>query len=268
MIRLVAIDIDDTLLLPDRTISSRVGRAIRAVRDLGCLVVLATGRMFCAALPYAVDLGLKGPLITYQGALLKTADRQLLRHLVIPASVLKPLLQWLESEPVHINLYVEDQLYVAEMNDVARRYAAHSRIEVKEVGCLSRLPVEAATKVVAIGDPVLLAGDLQEQARAKFGRTLAINRSYPHFLEFGHQQATKSQALAWLGETFDIEPAAMLAIGDAENDIDMLQFAGIGIAMGNASPVVQAVADYIAPSNTEDGVAIALEKYFNLVSRG
>lgn len=264
LLRLVAIDLDDTLLYPDRTISPRAKRAIGAVQRLGSQVVLATGRMFCAAKPFALELELTGPLIAYQGALVKTvAEENIWRHLHIPAGQLVQLLEWLEAEPVHINLYVDDQLYVEQMNSTAERYAKYSRVEVKEVGRLSLLPFEAATKVVAIGDPDRLS-DLQIRSQALFGPALAINRSYPHFLEFGHLEATKSQALAWLGEKLGIGPAAMMAIGDGENDLDMIEYAGIGVAMGNAPAVIQAAADFVTATNDADGVAIALEKYFNL----
>ncbi len=264
LIRLVAIDLDETLLLPDRTISPRAKRAIQAVREQGSEVVLATGRMFCAAEPYARELDLTGPLIAYQGSLVKSVgDRSVWRHLHLAADQLNQLLQWLEEEPVHINLYVDDELWVERMNATAERYAKYSRVAVKEVGRLSDLSLEAATKVVAIGEPAVLSR-LLPQAKERLGDHMAVNRSYPHFLEFGHRQATKAQALAWLGEKLGIEPAAMLAIGDGENDLDMIEFAGIGVAMGNAPPAIQVAADFVTASNTEDGVALALEKYFKL----
>ena len=263
MLSLVAIDLDETLLRPDRTISARAQSVIAQVRQLGCQVVLATGRMFCAAQPYAVELGLPGPLIAYQGGLIKTvAGQEMLRHLTSPREQLLPLLRWLETEPVHINLYVDDCLYVAKMNDIARRYAAYSRIPVQEVGRLSAGSWQSATKVVAVGDPDFLRQKLLGKAVDEFGQYLAVNRSYPHFLEFGHVDATKAQALAWLGKHLGISPTEMMAIGDGENDIDMLQFAGVGVAMGNAPAEVQMMADYVTGSNMEDGVASVLEKFF------
>lgn len=264
LLKLVAIDLDETLLRPDRTISDRCKRAIRAVHAQGSEVVLATGRMFCAAEPYARELELPGPLVAYQGSLIKTvSDLSIWRHLHIAADQLQELLAWLETEPVHINLYVDDELCVESMNSTAERYAKYSRVAVREVGKLSSLPAQIATKVVAIAEPEVV-NKLLVTAKHKFGSELAINRSYPHFLEFGHLQATKAQALAWLGEKLGIEPQAMLAIGDGENDLDMIEFAGIGVAMGNAPPAIQAAADFVTASNTADGVAIALEKYFLL----
>lgn len=264
MIKLVALDLDDTVLGPDRSISDRVKRAIKLVQERGARVVLVTGRMFCAAAPFAVALGLPGPLVAYQGSLVKSlAPRSVWRHLQIPPSRLQELLLWLEREPVHINLYIDDALHVAALNDEARRYAEYSQVEVKAVGRLSTFAAKAATKVVAIGEPSHF-DDMEARARDLFGADLAVNRSYDHFLEFGHQGATKSQALAWLGEKWGIKPRAMLAIGDGANDLDMIEYAGIGVAMANGAPVVQRAADFVTASNREDGVALALEKYFKL----
>lgn len=262
MLRLVALDLDDTLLCPDGTISGRVKDAVQAVRDLGVLVTLATGRMYCSALPYARQLSLDLPLITYQGALIKTSHTgEVWRLLQIESETLFPLLRFLEQEQVHINLYVGDDLYVAEMNEIADRYARFSRIPVQAVGRLSSFPVPAATKVVVIGDPAFLRQQLQPAAQRLFGGHLTINTSRPHFLEFGHPQATKAQALAHLGAHFHISRHQMMAIGDSENDRDMLEYVGLGVAMGNSEPAVQAIADYVTASNEEDGVALALDKF-------
>ncbi|MGI6357975.1 MAG: Cof-type HAD-IIB family hydrolase [Bacillota bacterium] len=264
-LRLVAIDLDDTLLRPDRTISQRVKRSLSAVQAMGCTVTLATGRMFKSAKQYADELELDVPLITYQGALVKTSRTgETLRSVSLAAEVLQPLLRWLEEVGVHINLYVGDDLYVAELNRIAMDYARFTRVDVQAVGQLSSFPLPVATKVVAVADPDYLRDHLQPQAERQFGDRLTINRSRPHFLEFGHPQATKSQALAFLANRLGIGREQVMAIGDGENDLDMLQYAGVGVAMGNAEPAALAVADFVTKSNQEDGVAVALEHYFRL----
>lgn len=269
MLKLVAIDLDDTLLTPEGTISPRVRQAIRQVRELGCLVTLATGRMFRSARPFADDLGLDLPLITYQGALIKTAlTEEVWRRVALAPEVLYPLLRFLEGESIHINLYVDDDLYVAEMNEVAERYASFSRVPVHAVGQLSRFQLPAATKVVAIGDPDELRDRLQPAALAEFGGRLTINRSRPHFLEFGHPEASKAKALDYLAGRLGISREQVMAIGDGENDLDMLQYAGVGVAMGNAEAAALAVADFVTSSNGEDGVAVALERYFPITIKG
>lgn len=262
-IKLLAIDLDDTLLTPERTISARVKQSLRRVQSGGCLVTLATGRMYRSAKPYADELGLDVPLITYQGALIKTSrTEETWRSLSLLPEVLTPLLQFLERAQVHINLYAGDDLYVAEMNKIARDYADFTRVPVQAVGQLSLFPLAAATKVVAVGDADYLRDQLQPLAREVFSEQLTINRSRPHFLEFGHPAATKSQAIAYLAHRMQITRQQVMAIGDGENDLDMLEYAGIGVAMGNAEPVALAVADFVTKSNADDGVAFALDHYF------
>ena len=261
MIRLVAIDIDDTLLTPDRQVTPATRKAIASAVAGGTKVVLATGRMFCAAEPFARELELPGPLIAYQGALIKDlAAERIWRHLAIEGGILQELLHWLEERRLHINLYIDDELYVEEMNAFAERYARLNKIDVKTVGPLSVFRPSLATKVVVIEEPDLLA-QLLPQAQVAFGSVLAVNRSLPHLLEFGHPEALKSRALAWLGEKWGITPQEMMAIGDGENDLDMLAFAGIGVAMANAPAVVRAAADHITSANTADGVALALARF-------
>lgn len=265
LLRLVAIDLDDTLLTPEGKISERVRWAIREVQSLGCLVTLATGRMFRSAQPFAAELGLDLPLITYQGALIKTSRTQeVWREGSLRPDVLYPLLRFLEQAEVHINLYLGDDLYVAELNQIAANYAHFSQVPVQAVGRLSRFPLAAATKVVAIGDPDYLRERLQPLALREFGSSLTINRSRPHFLEFGHPEATKAKALAHLASRLVISREQVMAIGDGENDLDMLEYAGVGVAMGNADAAALAVANFVTASNAEDGVAKALERYFCL----
>ena len=261
-IKLIALDLDDTLLLPNRTISAPSVKALTAARQLGVKVVLATGRMFRAAVPFAHELQLDLPLIAYQGALIKTTETgEVLRTVELSAEQCYPVLDFLAEKHVHANLYIDDELYVAEMNEVARRYASFSQVPVHVVGELASFAFKHATKIVAIGNPVHLHEDIEPQAKERFGSGLTINTSRPHFLEFGHPEATKSSALAFLGERLGIHSQEMMAIGDGANDLDMIQYAGIGVAMGNADERLKKVADHITNSNVEEGVAKAIERF-------
>lgn len=261
-VKLVALDLDDTLLLPDRTISPSSAEAILRARKQGVQVVLATGRMFRAAAGYVRELHLDLPLIAYQGALIKTVESsELLRAVELDRSVAQPIVEFLEEAGVHINLYIEDELYVAEMNEVASRYFSFSQVPVHVVGRLSAFEYTTTTKLVAIGDPTFLHETLEPRALHAFGGSLAINTSRPHFLEFGHREATKSSALRFLGQKLGIAPAEMMAIGDGLNDLDMIEYVGLGIAMGNADERLKCAADYITASNIDDGVALAIQKF-------
>lgn len=261
-IRLIALDLDDTLLLPDRTISRRSLRAVAEARRQGVAVVLATGRMFRAAVPFAKQLQLDLPLIAYQGALIKTTESQeVLRAAELSAADCYPVLEYLDSKGIHANLYIEDELYVATMNEVAASYVSFSKVPVHVVGKLASFDFAHATKIVAIGDPAHLHNTIEPEAKALFGSSLAINTSRPHFLEFGHPHATKSSALAFLGCKLGIFQHEILAIGDGANDLDMIEYAGVGVAMGNADVRLKAVANYVTASNTQDGAAKAIERF-------
>lgn len=261
-IKLIALDLDDTLLLPDRTISEQSIKALAQVRRRGIMVVLATGRMFRAAVPFARELALDLPLIAYQGALIKTTETgDVLRSLELSSSQCYPVLEFLAEKGIHANLYIDDELYVGEMNEAAARYVAFSQVPVHVVGELASFKFEHATKIVAVDDAAHLHDNIEPRAKALFGGSLTINTSRPHFLEFGHLEATKSSALAFLGKHLGIHPQEMLAVGDGANDLDMIEYVGVGVAMGNADARLKAVADYITTSNVEEGVAKAIEHF-------
>lgn len=267
MIKLVALDLDDTLLLPDGTISQVSKEALIRVRAQGVIVTLATGRMYRSAVQFAKELELDVPIITYQGALIKTSHtEEVWRSVELETNTTRSILQFLESEPVHINLYRGDDLYVKTANEVARQYASFVRVPLHEAGLLSKSHLHGTIKIVAIGDVGYIRDSLEPRAKELFGGELTINTSRPHFLEIGHREATKSNALAFLGERFDIRREEMLAMGDGVNDLDMLEYVGVGVAMGNADPRVLEVADYITDTNCNDGVAKALKIYVRYYS--
>lgn len=262
MIRLVALDLDDTLLTPAGEISMQSRIVLQRVRDMGIVVTLATGRMFESAVQFARELSLDAPIITYQGALIKTGlTGEVLRSLHIAGEQARAVLRYLEGEPVHVNLYLDDGLHVCELNDVARGYASHVNVGIREAGRLSDLPLVDAVKIVAIGDPSYIRNHLLLRTQKLFGADLTVNTSRPHFLEIGHMDAKKSAALAFLGSRFGIRREEVLAIGDGQNDLDMIEYAGVGIAMGNADEEVKAVADYITATNDAEGVAKALRRF-------
>ena len=261
MIRLVALDLDDTLLTPEGNVSDESKRALHLLKERGIFVTIATGRMYSSAVQIARELDLDVPLITYQGALIKTTGSgRVLRSLHMPPDLAREVLHFFEALPVHINLYVDDELMVKELNEVAENYAFHVKVPVKAVGTLSSQSMDSVVKIVAIGDPSYIARELLPEAFRIFGGQLTVNTSRPHFLEIGHPLARKSCALAFLGEGLGITRQQMMAIGDGQNDIDMIEYAGIGVAMGNADPEVLSIADFITRTNSEDGVAYAIDE--------
>src|SRR5207253_7012364 len=153
-----------------------------------------------------------------------------------------------------------DVLYVAEITPEARRYADFQGLELHPVGDLLAWLDEPPTKLVVIGDPQVLDG-LKERMLARFDGRLYISKSLPYFLEFASPEVTKGSGLAFLAEHLGFTSERTVAFGDGENDVELLEWAGYGVAVENAHERVKAVADYVCPSVDDEGVAQVLEAY-------
>jgi len=258
--KLIAIDMDDTLLDSKVQISPRVREAIQKAREQGVLITLATGRMFRSALPFALDLGLDLPLITYQGALVKNSlSGEVLYHRPVPADLARELVRVAREWGIHINIYLDDRLYMENLSEEGRAYSRLARIEPDIVPDLMVLLEQEPTKVLVIA-PEETLDRLAAELKPRFAGRLHITKSKPYYLEFIHPLATKGFALEHLANYYGVSREQVMAIGDSYNDLDMIEFAGLGVVMGNAREEIKAVADYITLDNDADGVANVLEE--------
>lgn len=259
--KLLALDLDDTLLDEEFKISSVNRCAIRRAVDHGVLVTLATGRMFRSAVPHARDLQIDLPLITYHGALIRTVEgEETLYHQPVPIDLAREVAILAESQNFHVNAYINDELFVAEENEFSRYYQNLAKVKVTAVGSLSAYLHTPPTKLTIVNREGRMEG-FKNELIEKYSDRLAITISRPYFLEITDRLATKGQALKFLAEMHQIPQAEVAAIGDSYNDLDMLLYAGIGVAVENARDEVKAVANVITKGNTEHGVAAFIEKY-------
>ncbi|WP_448602712.1 Cof-type HAD-IIB family hydrolase [Thermoleptolyngbya sp.] len=267
-IRLLVVDLDGTVVGASNQISARVKQAVQAVQAQGIPVAIATGRMYQSARRFHADLGSTLPLMSYQGALIKDpADDTLHRHWHLPKVYAQQLLEFYEQpsvrEEVSVHFYIDDQLYVREITAETEAYAARSNIEPIAVGDLRTLLDADLTKILAQSSNVELIDDLLAKLRQRYTPTeLYLTKSVDIFLEATHPDVNKGNAVRYLAENIlGLHADQVMAIGDNFNDFEMLQYAGIGVAMGNAPEGVQAIANWVAPSVEEDGAAIAIEKF-------
>ncbi|MHB8170244.1 MAG: Cof-type HAD-IIB family hydrolase [Thermincolia bacterium] len=259
MYKLIAIDMDDTLLDSKTRISPRVSAAIKQAREKGVMVTLATGRMFSSALPFAQELELDLPLITYQGALVKNSlSGEVLYYRPVPADIARDLVQVARQWGIHVNIYINDILYMENLSAEGQAYSDLARIEPVIVADLLELLQDEPTKVLMIATEETL-DKLAEELQPRFAGRIHITKSKPYYLEFIHPLATKGFALEHLANYYRMEREEVMAIGDSYNDLDMIEFAGLGVVMGNAREEIKAIADYIAPDNDSDGVAQVIE---------
>jgi Cof subfamily protein (haloacid dehalogenase superfamily) len=271
-VRLIALDIDGTLLRSDKTISARTRLAIEEARAGGVRVVLVTGRRLPSARRVALDLGGVVPLVLHNGALV-VEDGRVLRCRPLPREAARLAIgagRAARAEPVlHCGAGGEGWLIVeaaARPSGLVGHYLERSRDEVRLVpDLLEALAAEDPIQVMFGGvraemDALLL------RLGAELGDDARIERTvYPStgvvLLDVLHPAVGKAQALCFLQEQWGIAPAETLAIGDNWNDREMVERSGLGFVMGNADPDLLALGLPVLPTNDEDGVAHAIEEH-------
>lgn len=262
--KLLAMDVDDTLLDRELRLHPDDEAAIARARSAGVQVVLATGRMYRATLPLARRLGITAPLITYQGAYIgHPVTGEEIWHCPVPLELALEVLELNRQWGFHVNAYFDDHIYVAEQNEHSRRYQEISGIAARPVGDLGAFLRRAGrdlTKVLFIAPEKELDAVLP-LCRRHFGERLHITKSKPFFLEFSHPRANKGEALARLCDHLGLSLEQAIAVGDSYNDLEMLEMAGLGVAMGNAREEVKARADYVTAPVEQGGVARVVEKF-------
>jgi Cof subfamily protein (haloacid dehalogenase superfamily) len=223
--------------------------------------VLVTGRMFRSVRPYALEAGLDDPVVCYQGAVVADpVSGRWLRHVPIPLEVAREAIATLNDEGFGLNCYVDDELYVAEVTPQARRYADFQQLELHPVGNLLEWLDKPPTKLVVIDDPTVL-DELKQRMVARFEGRLYVSKSLPYFLEFASPDVTKAAGLDFLAEHVGFTHERTVAFGDGENDIELVDWAGYGVAVANADERVKKVADFVCPSVDDEGVAQVLEAF-------
>lgn len=250
--KLIAADLDYTLLRSDGTISAFTRDTIRRCMEAGVGLTFATGRMYCSALPFAQRLQLQLPLITYQGALLKGLDGRVMHALHLPQDMARELEKILHKSGMHYTIYADEKMYFSTFGQQFLDYARH--IGVEPLAAPRGLGTLAVTQFGVFGEPELIQ-QLQRSIATQFGAGLHTVITNGRFLEICHPMAQKSYGLQQLAQHLGIARKEIIAIGDNNNDLDMLRYAGLGVAVENAVPAAKAAADRLTASNDEDGVA-------------
>jgi Cof subfamily protein (haloacid dehalogenase superfamily) len=215
--------------------------------------------MFRSVRPYLEEAGIDDPVVCYQGAVVaEPGSGRFLRHEPIPLELARETIAALDGEGFHVNCYVNDELYVASVTPEAEQYATFQHLPIHPVGDLLAWLAQPPTKLVTIEDPDVLDG-LEERMKEHFGTRLYISKSLPYFLEFASPAVTKASGLEFLAAHLGFAREQTVAFGDGENDVELLDWAGYGIAVANAHERVLAAADWVCPPADEEGVAQVIE---------
>ncbi|MBI4748830.1 MAG: HAD family phosphatase [Acidobacteria bacterium] len=273
-IGLLAMDVDGTLLTPDGKVTERTRQALeQAERAYQVHLVLATGRRFHAVRPVAQNLGIRTPIITHNGALIKNLEtRSIYRYHWLENEIARRLIE-LGKQFGADTLALEDPEgdgriltdSVSENNVPLKRYLEMNRAYVRPVPSLLQEVRGPVIQVMFCG-PCQPMAELAELLMAEMSEvTRLLMTSYPRndmtILDLLNPAASKGTALEFVAEFFEIDQSEVMAVGDNHNDIDMLQYAGVGVVMGNAEPELLEMGFHRTSSNTEDGLAKAVERF-------
>lgn len=261
--RLIAMDLDDTLLQDDLTVSEPTRAALKRAMERGVHLTIATGRMFASARQIARQIDLNVPIITYQGSLVcNLLDGQALYERTVPVRAAGLLYQYCREHGLHLQTYIDDQLIAAEENERLQAYASQSNIPYRIADDFAELVSTSnrQTKLVIIEEPQRLDA-IKPTLEALLGPDVHLTKSKANYLELMHREGTKGHALRFLSAYYGIPMAETIAVGDAWNDREMIEAAGLGVAMANAVPELKALADFVTLSNNEDGVKHLLERF-------
>ena len=228
-----------------------------AAREAELPFVIVTGRMFRSVKRYLDELELDGLVVCYQGAVVADATGRFLRHVPVPLETAREAVAAVAGR-YHVNCYVGDELYVAEVTDEARAYADFQHLPIHPVGDLLAWLDETPTKLVVVGDPLAMDA-LELELKGRFGSRLYISKSLPHFLELAAPEVTKATGFALVAEELGVPLERVVGFGDGENDVELLESIGYAVAVENAHERVLAVADLVCPPANEEGVAQVLE---------
>ena len=267
--RLIALDVDGTIRTVGSPIAERTQRAVKAVREAGAIVTLATGRAFGSAASNCEALGIDVPIATSQGAYIANpVSREVLRHCPLTKEMALATLDALEGRTAPVGLqvvgYFPGGIYVDRMSEWAESYGKRTEIAVELVGDFREVAGLGVTRFVVVGDDSEVE-KLERSLKPRLSEKVLVTRSLPYFCEILHPKGGKDDGLAWMCDHFGIRQCETIAFGNGYNDIQMLEWAGLGIAVGDAVPEALAAADRIAPPFMEHGVAQLLEE---LLSEG
>jgi Cof subfamily protein (haloacid dehalogenase superfamily) len=268
--RMLAVDLDNTLLCDQAEVSERNRRALHLAEQAGCRVVICTARGRFSTRPVLESIGpLSGPHIVFNGAATFSCfDRDPDEVLTLDRHVLRERLQAAGEHGMGLSGFEDprcgDRVYVDHPNEGLRRWAADNPQRV--------VMVEDVADIINRDLIVLLCWGTEDQARRLqriIGRPKAFapTRVSPalqldsYLLDMTAAGATKGEALARLAQRLGVGRSSVIAIGDAPPDVGMIRYAGLGVAVGNASEEVKVVADHVAPPVEEDGVAEVVERF-------
>lgn len=261
---MLVLDLDDTLLQDDLSISEVTKQALYQAQENGVKVAIATGRPTYACTEIAKEIGLNyygGYIISFNGAVVTNAKTgKILREVSILKEDVHALYELSQKHNAYIQTYTGNYIITPENNMYTEIEKKLTGMEIIETTDFVNAVVSDVIKVIVLQEPQLLK-EIAQKFDGCFPADLHMTFSKPFFLEFMNKRVDKSKSIAYLVKKLGLTMSSVIAIGDSYNDISMIRDAGLGVAMGNAIPEAKEIADYIAKDNMNNGVAEVISKF-------
>ena len=256
--RMIAIDLDDTLLDSSGNIPQRTAQAVQAAKAAGIRIVLCTGRTIKGMRRFHDALSLDTLMITSGGAEVYDAEGHIIFAYPVEPGLVKQVLQLSREYKAHAQVYVDGELVYQSRNSYAKKYERSYGFPGIEIPDLYEREDIVTPKILLMSEPETILA-MQREAETRFPQ-LAVKRSKPELLEFVHPDVSKGEAMKFVAAYYGIDLSEVAAVGDSEIDISMIEAAGLGVAVDNASIEAKAAADIVCASNDDAGVADVIEK--------
>lgn len=262
--KMIVLDLDDTLLRDDHSISDRTKQALMKAQEQGVKVVLASGRPTFGMNAVADELVLADHgsfILSFNGGkIINFQSKEEIFSSTLAAKAVEKIYELSRREGVYVHTYIGDDIITENENPFTTIESEITGLPIKVVTKFMDHIIEQPVKVLMVGEPdkmKLVETKLQKELAEEF----SVMRSKPFFLEFTEKGVTKGTSLDHLIQLCGIKQEEVIAIGDSYNDQEMIEFAGLGVAMGNAPEDIKKIADIVTDSNMNDGVAKIVEKY-------
>ncbi len=253
----VFLDLDGTVL-DHGVASSAVAPAIRRLEATGVRCLIATGRMLTSARRIAGEVGIEGPIVCYQGAMVGTTAGEVLSHHPLDAPTARELIAAIAADGHDAVAFIDEAVYVARESVTAQSYSRNAGVPYHVVGELAAWLPGPVTKLVTMGTPDAM-DTLRDRLLPTYSTRAFIAKSLPNYLEMAASGVSKAHGCSLVCAMLGVSEEATVAFGDGENDIEMLAWAGYSVAVADGfAPLVDA-ADWVCPPLAADGVPRTLE---------
>ena len=256
--KLLAIDLDGTLLTTGKEITPAGVNALAGAMDAGLHIIIASGRPYISIVKYLETIDANNYIISSAGAQIHDSNGKMVHSCCVDPAKTKEILNWCKDRGLHCQVYKDNGFYYIKESSFAALYAKHNGITGFAAPGLEERGDIMTPKILIIDEPERIK-KIKAEIRNEFPE-LTVLSSTAYYAEILDPSASKANALEWVAGTLGVSPGEIIAFGDNEIDLSMLEYAGFSVAVSNSIPAVIAAADYVTDSNNDDGVANAIHK--------